>query len=112
MMESRWAYLIHLLAWALPFIALQLVVLIRHFRERTGAVLRAVLPPALVVGVYLSAVDHLAISVGIWRFGEGRHLGVYLGRVPVEELLFFVLTSVLVALGLTLFTALARPGRR
>ena len=112
MMESRWAYLIHLLAWALPFILLQLVVLVRHYREHSGAVLRAVLPPALGVGVYLSVADHLAISAGIWTFGEGRHLGVYLGLVPLEEVLFFVLTSVLVSLGLTLFTALVRPEGR
>lgn len=106
MMETRWAYLIHLLAWALPFIALQLALLAYHFRERTGAVLRAVLPPAFVVGTYLSVADHLAIREGIWSFGEGKHLGLYLGAVPLEELLFFLLTSVMVALGLTLFTAL------
>lgn len=112
MMESRWAYLIHLLAWALPFIGLQLFLLIRHYKDRTGAVLRAVLPPALVVGLYLSITDHLAISTGIWNFGEGRHLGVYLGAVPLEEVLFFLLTSVLVSLGLALFTALVRGEAR
>jgi lycopene cyclase domain-containing protein len=112
MMETRWAYLIHLLAWALPFILLQLGVLVRHYKEHTGAVLRAVLPPAFIVGVYLSLTDHLAISAGIWNFGEGRHLGVYVGMVPLEEVLFFVLTSVLVSLGLTLFTALVRPEAR
>ena len=106
MMESRWAYFIHLMAWALPFIVLQLVLLKMHFRERTGAVLRAVLLPAGVVGIYLSVADHLAIGEGIWGFGEGKHLGVYVGAVPLEELLFFVLTSVMVALGLTLFSAL------
>lgn len=109
MMETRWAYLIHLLAWALPFILLQLGFLVHHYKEHTGAVLRAVLPPALIIGVYLSVTDHLAISAGIWNFGEGRHLGVYVGQVPLEEVLFFVLTSVLVSLGLTLFTALIRP---
>ncbi len=112
MMESRWAYLIHLMAWALPVILLQLGLLVRHYRERSGAVLRAVMPPALIVGVYLSIADHLAISAGIWNFGEGRHLGVYLGLVPLEEVLFFVMTSVLVSLGLTLFTALVRPEAR
>lgn len=106
-MQTRWAYLIHLLTWALPFIALQLGVLGYHFRERTGQVLRAVLVPALVVGVYLSLADHLAIREGIWSFGEGKHLGVYVGSVPLEEVLFFLLTSVMVALGLTLFTVLA-----
>jgi lycopene cyclase domain-containing protein len=106
MMESRWAYMIHLLAWAVPFIVLQLGLLAHHFRSRTGAVLRAVLPPALVVGTYLAVADHLAIRVGIWNFGEGKHLGVYVAGVPLEEILFFLLTSVMVSLGLTLFTVL------
>ena len=109
LMESRWAYLIHLMAWAVPFIVLQLIVLVRHYKERTGAVLRAVLPPAFILGIYLSVADHLAIQVGIWNFGEGKHLGVYLGVVPLEEVLFFVMTSILVSLGLALFTALVGP---
>jgi lycopene cyclase domain-containing protein len=106
MMESRWAYMIHLLSWAVPFIVLQLGVLVHHFRGRTWAVLRAVLPPALVVGTYLAVADHLAIRAGIWNFGEGKHLGLYLAGVPLEEILFFLLTSVMVSLGLTLFTVL------
>ncbi len=105
-LESRWAYLVHLLAWAAPLITLQLIALARHYKARTGAVLRAVLPPAFIIGTYLSIADHLAISVGIWNFGEGRHLGVYVGAVPLEEVLFFLLTSVLVSLGTALFTAL------
>ncbi|QRK12496.1 lycopene cyclase domain-containing protein [Archangium violaceum] len=106
MMETRWAYLIHLMAWAVPFIVLQLAVLVHHFRGRTWAVLRAVLPPALVVGSYLAVADHLAIREGIWNFGEGKHLGVYVAGVPLEEILFFLLTSIMVSLGLTLFTVL------
>jgi lycopene cyclase domain-containing protein len=106
MMETRWAYLIHLLAWSLPFILVQLAVLVHHFRSRSWAVLGAVIPPALVVGAYLSVADHLAIREGIWNFGEGKHLGVYVAGVPLEEILFFLLTSVMVSLGLTLFTVL------
>lgn len=106
MMETRWAYLIHLLAWSLPFIGLQLGLLLWHFRERSGRVLRAALLPAFVVGLYLALADHLAIREGIWSFGEGKHLGLYVGAVPLEEVLFFLLTSVMVALGLTLFTVL------
>jgi lycopene cyclase domain-containing protein len=106
MMETRWAYLFHLLVWAGPFIVLQLGLLVHHFRGRTWAVLRAVVPPALVVGTYLAVADHLAIRAGIWNFGEGKHLGVYVAGVPLEEILFFLLTSLMVSLGLTLFTAL------
>lgn len=106
MMETRWAYLIHLVGWTLPLILFQTVVLVRHYKERSGAVLRAVLPPAFIIGIYLAVADHLAISTGIWNFGEGLHLGVYVGLVPLEEVLFFLLTSVLVSLGLALFTGL------
>ncbi|XXF79014.1 lycopene cyclase domain-containing protein [Myxococcaceae bacterium GXIMD 01537] len=112
MMETRWAYLIHLVGWTLPVILLQLVALVRHYRGRSWAVLRAVMPPALVVGLYLAVADHLAITSGLWNFGEGLHLGVYLGVVPLEEVLFFLLTSVLVSLGVALFTPLARPEAR
>lgn len=105
LMESRWAYFIHLVAWALPVILVQLAALVHHYKARSGAVLRAVLPPAFIVGIYLAMMDHLAISAGIWNFGEGKHLGVYVGAVPLEEVLFFLMTSVLVSLGVALFTA-------
>ncbi|MBF5042983.1 lycopene cyclase domain-containing protein [Aggregicoccus sp. 17bor-14] len=106
MMDTRYAYLVHLLGWGLPVLALQLAALASHYRARTGRVLRAVLPPALAVGTYLSAADHVAIRRGIWVFGDARHVGVYVGAVPLEEVLFFFVTSLLVALGIALFTAL------
>jgi lycopene cyclase domain-containing protein len=106
MMETRWAYMVHLFAWAGPILLLQLGLVVHHFRGRSGAVLGAVIPPALVVGTYLAVADHLAIQVGIWNFGEGKHLGVYVAGVPLEEILFFLMTSLMVSLGLTLFTAL------
>ena len=108
MMETRWAYFIHLMAWAVPILLGQLFFLVRHYRHRSPEVLRAVLPPALVVGTWLAVTDHLAIREGIWNFGAGRHLGIYLGMVPLEEVLFFLMTSLMVSLGLALFTALLR----
>ena len=105
MMDSRYAYLVHLLGWGLPVLALQFAVLVGHYRRRSARVLRAVLPPALAIGTYLSAADHVAIRRGVWVFGEGQHLGVYVGAVPLEEVLFFFITSLLVAQGIALFTA-------
>jgi lycopene cyclase domain-containing protein len=105
------AYLTHLLLWALPVLALQLVLLARVWGRRLGALLRAVLPPALVVTAWLVAGDHLAISAGVWEFGVGTHLGIYLGAVPLEEVLFFLLTNLLIALGLALFTPLPAAAR-
>jgi lycopene cyclase domain-containing protein len=103
-MTGRWAYLVHLLVWTLPLVAGQLALLRWRYGRATPRVLRAVLPPALAVTAWLIAADHLAIAAGIWRFGPGLHLGVYLGTVPLEEALFFLLTNLLVALGLALVT--------
>ncbi len=102
-MSGPTAYLVHLLAWALPVLSLQLGVVAWRYRGHTPDVLRAVLPPALVVTAWLVAGDHLAIRAGVWHFGEGKHLGIHLGAVPIEEALFFLLTNLLVVFGLALF---------
>lgn len=108
MSAGRAAYLVHLLVWAAPLLALQVVFLVRRYGRDTPRVLRALLPPALVVTAWLSAADHWAIRAGIWRFGPGRHLGWYLGAVPVEEVLFFLLTNLLVVFGVALLDGIGR----
>lgn len=98
------AYLLHLLVWTLPILTVQVCLLAWVWGARFGTLLRAVLPPALAVTAWLVLGDHLAISAGVWQFGAGKHLGVYLGAVPLEEVLFFLITNLLVAFGLALFT--------
>ncbi|MCC6811562.1 MAG: lycopene cyclase domain-containing protein [Deltaproteobacteria bacterium] len=97
------AYLSHLCLYALPLLALLSLLLWRRDGKQTGAVLRAIAPPILIVAAWLTAADHVAISQGIWVFGEGKHLGVYLGAVPIEEALFFLMTNSLVGVALSLF---------
>lgn len=93
----RWEFV-----WALPPIMLQLGV--------GGDILwryRFLLVVALVPTVlYLSVVDALAISAGIWTIDPHQSLGILIGgRLPLEEFIFFTLTSVVVAFGLVLGTA-------
>jgi lycopene cyclase domain-containing protein len=102
-LDGPHAYLGHLLVWSLPVVLAQLALLVRVYRGRVGAVMKAMAVPVVVVTTWLVAADHLAISSGIWRFGEGKHLGILIGRVPVEEALFFLITNVLVAQGIALF---------
>jgi len=112
MTGGRLAYLVHLYAWAGPILVLQALLLVRRYGRDTPRVLRSVLPPVFVVTAYLSAADHLAIREGIWRFGPGRHLGWYLGAVPLEEVLFFLTTNLLVVLGLALLDGLGQRRER
>ena len=93
-------YLGYLLVWMLPVVLAQWWI--------AGCVLRrnlkAVLLPALIVGAYLSCADAVAIRAGIWFFDPKQNLGILLfGLLPVEETLFFFLTSLLVAQSLVMF---------
>lgn len=56
--------------------------------------------------LYLSAADALAIGWGTWTIDPAQSTGILLGGVlPIEELLFFLLTNVLIAFGVTLLLA-------
>ncbi|HZH02756.1 MAG TPA: lycopene cyclase domain-containing protein [Myxococcaceae bacterium] len=103
-MRGHTFYLVHLLAWTLPVLAGQLVLLSLSYRGRFGWMLGRVLPPALAVTVYLVAADHLAIGAGVWHFAPDKTLGLSVGKVPLEEVLFFLITNLLVAFGLALFS--------
>lgn len=102
-MSERYSYLTHLLGWALPVIAGQSYLLSRIYKGRVAALARLCAGPVLLVSAWLTFGDHFAIGDGIWRFGEEKIMGLYLGRVPVDEVLFFFLTNVLVAQGVALF---------
>jgi len=107
---SGWApatYLALILAWALIPTVVQLAygadILWAHRRLLLGAIGAPT--------VYLWLVDFLAIRSGTWSLSSTQTLGVSLGGVlAVEEMLFFLVTNVLICFGVVL--ALADAGRR
>ena len=88
----KWHYFVHLTAWTGPLIALQWIVGWRVFRRN----LQAVFVPAVVGAAFFSAIDQVAVRSGIWSFDPQQILGLHIGLLPVEEVLFFFLTSLLV----------------
>ena len=94
----KWHYFVHLTAWTGPLIALQWFVGWKVFRRN----LRAVFLPAVVGTVFFSAMDQVAVRSGIWFFDENQILGLKIGLLPVEEVMFFFLTSLLVTQSLLL----------
>ncbi len=56
--------------------------------------------------VFLSLADSLAIDHGIWFIAEPTSSGFFLGNLPVEEVLFFLITNLLVVQGLLLWRSL------
>lgn len=95
----KYNYLFHLLAWSLPFLGLQWIIGYRIFLRNW----RAILYPTLIGGTYYTIVDMFAVRSGIWFFDPNQILGIHLGPLPLEEVLFFYITSWLVCQSLVLF---------
>jgi lycopene cyclase domain-containing protein len=90
------------LVWALPPIALQLAVgadILWRYR-------RSLVPVLSGVTLYLCAADFLAIGLGVWTIDPAQSLNLFIGgALPVEEVVFFLLTNTLIVFGLTLALA-------
>ena len=88
----------------LPII-LQLAVGADVLWHRRRLVAAALLPPWL----YLSAADFLAIGSGTWTIDPAQTTGILLGGVlPIEEVIFFLLTNVLIVFGMVLLLGMDR----
>ena len=96
---GHWLYLGLILAWACPVLALMWGIGGHIVWARRRLVLVTVVP----VSLYLWAADWFAITqAGIWTITDATRTGAELFRLPVEEALFFVVTSLLVAQGLVM----------
>lgn len=94
-------YLALALLWALPPILLQVALgadILWHHR-------RLVATAILTTTTYFAMADSLAIGRGTWTIDPSQSTGVVLGILPVEELLFFLLTNTLVVFGIILVLA-------
>lgn len=95
---GQWTYLVFELAWALPVILGQWAV----GRDRLLARWRLLLLGILIPTLYLCAADAFAIRVGIWHLSPTLTTNVWLGGLPLEEGVFFLLTNVMVVQGVLL----------
>lgn len=96
------------LGWALPPIMLQTAFgadILWRYRKLVATVITT-------STLYLSATDALAIASGTWTINPEQTVQIYLGGVlPLEEFVFFLITSTLIACGATLVLARASQAR-
>jgi lycopene cyclase domain-containing protein len=105
--NSRGLYLGSMLVWFGPLLAVQCAVGADLLRTRRAVRLGTLLP---VVG-YLWVADRIAIAAGIWHISPEYTVGITILGLPVEEAVFFAVTSLLVVNGLVLATHPATPAR-
>ncbi|MDR3574773.1 MAG: lycopene cyclase domain-containing protein [Anaerolineaceae bacterium] len=87
-----------ILIWALPAIAPQLAFGADILWQRRKLVAMTIFP----IFLYLSTADALAIHSGTWSINVSKSTGIFIGPLPVEEALFFGITTLLISFGLTL----------
>lgn len=90
------------LSWALIPIIIQLAfgadILWRHRN--------AILLTIIISTIYLSWADSIAINSGTWTIDSEQSLNWFIGGIlPIEEVVFFLITNTLVTLGMTLVLA-------
>ena len=103
---GKFSYLLILLLWAAPIVVIQWLVAGRAlWRAR-----RLIVAATLLCGTYLSLADHFAIARGIWQIQDAGIIGWrFQGHIPLEEALFFYLTSLMSAQGFVMLAAHFKP---
>jgi lycopene beta-cyclase len=100
-------YLSITLFWALPPIFPQMLYgadILWHYRKLVALTI-------LVPGTYLSLMDIVALRATTWSISPAQTTGIlFFGILPVEEVVFFFITNILVSFGMTLL--LAGQGRQ
>jgi lycopene cyclase domain-containing protein len=99
---TKWTYLSIILFWALPPMFIQLLFgadILWHYRK---VVFWGIMVPA----TYLSLTDIVALKETTWSISTSQTTGIlFFGILPLEEVIFFFVTNVLITFGMTLLLA-------
>lgn len=97
---KKFKYLFLELGWFLPVIIVQWLIAPHILRSKWKVIPMAALPMA----IYLSIKDRVALKAGTWSISEEHSTGMRIGEVPIEEIIFFIITSWVSAQGIILLT--------
>jgi putative membrane protein len=65
-----------------------------------------------IPGTYLSLMDIVALNETTWSISKTQTTGIqFFGILPLEEVVFFFITNVLITFGMTLLLANVSEGR-
>jgi lycopene cyclase domain-containing protein len=92
-------YLALILVWSLPPLAGQLAFGADILLARCRVLALAILAPT----GWLWVTDAAALGRGIWTIDPSQSTGLMWGALPLEEMVFFLMTNVMVAAGTVLF---------
>jgi len=94
-------YLTLILSWALIPVLIQAIFGLDILLANGRVLLWGILPPTF----YLWVLDWVALSETIWTIDPLQTTGLKLGVIPIEEMLFFFMTNLIIVFGVTLMTS-------
>lgn len=94
-------YLALILVWALIPLLMQFGFGADILWGHRSLLMLAILPTT----VYLWIVDAIAINSGVWTIDPIQTLGIKIGPLPIEEMVFFLVTNLMISFGITLMIA-------
>jgi lycopene cyclase domain-containing protein len=92
-------YLGAILAWGAPILAIQWAFGWPHLLRARKAVAVGICAPTL----YLWLVDWYAVTSGLWTISRAYTVGIAPLGLPIEEMVFFLVTNAFVVQGLVLY---------
>jgi len=95
---QRGTYLTLILSWALIPVLLQTIFGADILLSNGRILLLTILPPTL----YLWLLDAVALSGGTWTIAPAQTTGWMVGVIPIEEMVFFLMTNAIIGFGMTL----------
>ena len=99
-LDQTLIYLSLILTWGLIPISLQLLYGADIIWKHKTVVFSLI----IILGSYLSFVDAIAIDAGIWTIASTTSMGALIGGIlPIEELIFFFITTMLIVFSMVLF---------
>ncbi|MCX7832957.1 MAG: lycopene cyclase domain-containing protein [Ignavibacteria bacterium] len=96
---GKFNYLFHLLTWAGFFIFIQYL----FGRKKIFKYKNFIFFPAIIMTLYFSLCDSISIGHGIWDFDPEQTIGTLVYNVPLEEIIFFLCTNLLITEAMILF---------
>lgn len=100
--DPQYTYISITLFWALPPIVIQMLFgadILWHYRKLVFCAI-------LVPGTYLSLMDIVALNETTWSISPSQTTGVlFFGILPLEEVVFFFITNIMLIFGMTLLLA-------
>jgi len=100
-------YLALILLWALLPILVQVSFGADILIKRLQTLALTILPPTF----YLWIVDYIAIQSGTWTIDSLQTTGIRLALLPLEEMLFFLVTNLIIGFGIHLMLATESQAR-